>query len=85
MSDFDANVSATVDFDGSDTVSLHEENTKPDGFYHGAVWSLKKLAAWLQTTNFVADDEASQRAVDNTKMLIAEQAKQAAANLQDRK
>lgn len=84
MTNSEANVSATVDFAGSDTVSIQDELAKPEGFFQGATWSLKRLAEWLETTNFVANDEVSQRAVDNTKMLIAEQAKLAAAKLRDR-
>jgi len=80
MTDSETNVSATADFTGSDTVSIQGEFGKPDSFYQGATWSLKRLAAWLETTNFVANDEVAQRAVDATKLLIAEQAKQAAAN-----
>ena len=86
MTDSEANVSATVDLAGTDTVSIQEDGVaKPDGFYQGATWSLQRLAAWLETTNFVANDEASQQAVDNTKKLIADQAKQAAANFRAEK
>lgn len=56
-----------------------------DGFIQGATWSLKRLAAWLETTNIVADDEQAQRAVDETKMLIADQARQAVATLRSQK
>jgi len=85
MTDSEANVSATADFTGSDTVSIQEECGKPDGFYQGATWSLKRLAAWLETTNFVANDEVSQQTVDATKALIAEQAKHAADKFRSEK
>jgi hypothetical protein len=80
MTDSEANVSATADFTGSDTVSIQGELEKSDSFYQGAAWSLKRLAAWLETTNFVANGEVAQRSVDATKALIAEQAKHAADN-----
>ncbi|MCI0360713.1 MAG: hypothetical protein L0211_19730 [Planctomycetaceae bacterium] len=76
MSNSEAHITATADFADSDTVS--EELAKPEGFFQGATWSLQKLAAWLETTNIVADDELSQRTVDATKALIAEQARHAA-------
>ena len=85
MTDSETNVSATADFTGSDTVSIQGEFGKPDSFYQGATWSLKRLAAWLETTNIVADDERAQRAVDETKMLIADQARQAVATLRSQK
>jgi hypothetical protein len=78
MTDLDGNVTATADFANSDTVSIQGELAKPEGFYQGATWSLQKLAAWLETTNIVANDELAQRTVDATKALIAEQAKHAA-------
>jgi hypothetical protein len=72
-----------VDFAESDTVSDPSlaDHACSDEFNRGAAWSLKRLAAWLDAANIVADDEAAQRAVDATKMLIAEQARQAAVNL----
>ena len=84
MTDSDTNVSATADLASSDTLSIKDELGKPEGFYQGAAWSLKRLAAWLETTEFVVNDEVSQQTVDNTKKLIAEQAKHAAAKLRDR-
>ena len=80
----DANISATVEFAGSETVSIEDELAEPEGFNPGAVWAFRKMAAWLEITSFVADNEAAQRAVDNTKKLIAEQARQAADKLRDR-
>ena len=84
MTDSDASVSATADLASSDTLSIQDELGRPEGLYQGATWSLDRLAAWLETTNFVVHDEVSQRTVDNTKKLIAEQARHAAAKLQDR-
>ena len=84
MKSSDANVSATADLSSSDTLSIQDEPGKPEGFYQGATWSLDRLAAWLETTKFVVNDEVSQLTVDNTKKLIAEQAKHAADKLRDR-
>lgn len=83
MSESNTGVAATVDFAGSDTISEPSlaDDASSNEFNRGAAWSLKRLAAWLETANIVADDEASQQAVDATKMLIADQARQAAANL----
>jgi|GEM_PF-4507578 hypothetical protein len=78
MIDSEAHVTATADFADSDTVSVEGELAKPEGFFQGATWSLQKLASWLEKTNIVADDEPTQRAVDATKALIAEQARHAA-------
>ena len=80
----DGNVSATVDFAGSETVSIENQPARTEAFDQGATWALKKLAAWLEATNLVASDELAQRDVDETKMLIADQARQAAANLWQR-
>jgi len=82
VTDLDANIAATVEFveSVSDCDSLPDPGIR-DGFIQGATWSLKRLAAWLETTNIVANDELAQRTVDETKMLIADQARQAAANL----
>lgn len=83
MSDFDAGVSATADF--VESVPVHNPNSgaqaASEDFVQCATWSLKRLAAWLETASIVADDEEAQHVVDATKMLIAEQARQAAANL----
>ena len=83
MSDSDASVSATADF--VESVPAHDPNAAlhvaSEDFIQGATWSLKKLALWLETANIVADDQKAQRVVDATKTLIAEQARQAAANL----
>jgi hypothetical protein len=84
VSDSEANVTATADFAGLDTVSVQEELARPEGFYQGATWSLERLAAWLEATKLVVNDEVSQRTVDNTKKLIAEQARHAADKLRDR-
>ena len=81
MTDSDATLSATVDFVDSVSDSRLADPAVRDGFIQGATWSLKRLAAWLETTNIVADDELAQRTVDETKMLIADQARQAAASL----
>ena len=81
MSDSDAHITATAEFADSDTVSIEPDVAKPEGFFQGATWSLKRLAAWLETTNIVADDEHMQRVVDTTKALIAEQARHAAKKL----
>ena len=85
MTDSDAHISATAEFADSDTVSIEGELGKPEGFFQGATWSLQKLAAWLETTNIVADDELTQRTVDATKALIAEQAKHAADKFRSEK
>jgi len=85
MTDSQANVSATAEFADSDTVSIPDELAKPEGFFQGATWSLQRLAAWLETTNIVADDDVAQRAVDATKALIAEQAKHAADKFRSEK
>ncbi|MCI0358691.1 MAG: hypothetical protein L0211_09430 [Planctomycetaceae bacterium] len=74
--------SATVDFAGSETMSIQVELARPEGFAEGATWAFKKMAAWLETTTIAADDEVAQRAVDDTRLLIAEQARLAAVNLQ---
>lgn len=82
MSDSNASVAATVDFAESDTISdPSPADHASNEFNRGAAWSLKRLATWLEAANIVADDEVAQRAVDSTKMLIADQARQAAANL----
>ena len=85
MSDCDTHISATADFADSDTVSIQRGLAKPEGFFQGATWSLQRLAAWLETTNIVADNERTQRAVDATKALIAEQARQAADKFRSEK
>jgi hypothetical protein len=85
MSDSEAHISATADFADSDTVSIEREFEKSEGFIQGATWSLQRLAAWLETTNIVADDEPAQRAVDATKALIAEQARHAADKFRSEK
>jgi len=73
---------ATGDFSGMETIELLEADSagsaSPD-FANGVKWGLLKVAAWLESTRFVADDEVSQRAMDSTKALIAEHARQAAA------
>ena len=74
----DSNISATADFADSDTVSIQRELADPECFFQGATWSLQRLATWLEMTNIVADDEQTQRVVDATKALIAEQARHAA-------
>ena len=85
MVNSEANVSATADFADSDTVSIQGELAQPEVFLQGATWSLQRLAAWLETTNIVADDELAQRAVDATKALIAEQARHAADKFRSEK
>lgn len=82
MSKSRTTITATADFAATETVSI--EPAKPEGFFQGATWSLQKLAKWLETTKFKADDAVSQQAVDNTKKLIAEQARHAADELRDR-
>ncbi len=84
MTNSEVNVTATADFAGLETVSIQDEPAKPEGFFQGATWSLERLAAWLEATNFVVNDEVSQRTVDHTKKLIAEQARHAADKLRDR-
>ncbi len=85
MSNSDAHITATAEFADSDTVSIEPDVAKPKGFFQGATWSLQRLAAWLEATNIVADDEQNQRVVDSTKALIAEQARHAADKLRDEK
>lgn len=72
---------ATVDFVNPEPVLTPADQQTREEFLQGAAWSLRKLAAWLDATNIVSDDEASQRAVQQTKLLIAAQARQAAAEL----
>jgi len=74
---------ATRDFSEMETFELIESDptssSSPE-FAKGVRWGLLKVAAWLESTRFVAGDEASQRAMDTAKSLIAEHARQAAAN-----
>ena len=86
--DLDADPTATGDFSEFDTLDLGASNSARDGstdFVQGARWALLRVAAWLEKTRFVADDEVSQRAMDVTKSLIAEHARQAAANYRSKK
>ena len=77
--------SGTVDFVKSVPAASLADDARRDGFLQGATWSLRKIAAWLETSNIVAKDEAAQRAVDATKALIADQARQAAGQLRAKK
>jgi hypothetical protein len=74
---------ATQDFSELDTFEFSESDS-PGGsspeFVRGVRWGLLKVAAWLEATRFVAGDDSSQRAMDTAKALIAEHARQAAAN-----
>ena len=86
--DFDADPTATGDFSEFDTLDLAASKSARDAssdFAQGARWALLRVAAWLEKTRFVADDEVSQRAMDATKSLIAEHAKQAAASYRSKK
>jgi hypothetical protein len=73
--------SSTVDFVDPTPVMNSADWLARQEFIQGATWSLKKLAAWLDVTNIVSDDEGAQRAVNETKSLIAAQARLAAAEL----
>lgn len=79
--DREGDATATVDFVDAAPILNSPEQLTRDEFLQGAAWSMKKLAAWLDVTNIVSDCEASQRAVNETKRLIAAQARQAAAEL----
>jgi hypothetical protein len=87
MTNVDANVSATVDLieSVSDSKSSLGQHETLNDFLQGATWSIEKVAAWLETTNIIAHDELTQRAVDATKLLIADQARQSAAMLRSQK
>ena len=79
---------ATGDFSEFETLDLAESNSARGAnadFVRGARWALLRVAAWLEATRFEADDEESQRAMDATKSLIAEHAKQAAAKYRSKK
>ena len=65
----------------SDSLWGDDEQLTRDDFALGAQWALRRLAEWLEKTTIVGDDEATQRGIDQTKMLIAAQAKQAATDL----
>ena len=81
--EFDADPTATADFSELETLDLAASDPISDSsvdFDQGARWALLRVAAWLESTRFVADDEVSQRAMDAAKSLIAEHAKLAAAN-----
>ena len=73
----DSKANETVDISTSDSI----DQVKDDEFVQGAMWALRKLADWLEKTPIVADDKASQHAVDQMRMLIAEQARQAATHV----
>jgi hypothetical protein len=75
----------TVDFVKSVPAASVADDARREGFIQGATWSLRKIAAWLETANIVANNEVAQRAVDATKALIADQARQAAAQLRAKK
>ena len=83
MRSADDDAMATQDFSELDTFEFSESDSaggsSPE-FVRGVRWGLLKVAAWLEATRFVAGDEASQRAMDSAKSLIAEHARQAAAN-----
>jgi len=79
---------ATRDFSELDTFELTDldssSSSSPE-FARGVRWGLLKVAAWLESTRFVGEDEASQRAMDTAKSLIAEHARQAAGNFRSNK
>lgn len=83
MSDAESDSMATGEFSELDTLELSEEesrSTSSPEFDKGVKWALLKVAAWLESTRFVGENEVSQRAMDSTKAIIAEHARQAAAN-----
>ena len=65
----------------SDSLWGDDEPLARDDFAQGARWALRRLAEWLEKTTIVGDDDATQRGIDQAKLLIAAQAKQAAADL----
>jgi hypothetical protein len=77
----DSNPNDTIDMSASDSLWGDDEQMTRDDFALGARWALRRLAEWLEKTTIVGDDEATQRGIDQAKMLIAAQAKQAAVDL----
>ena len=77
----DSNPNDTIDMSASDSLWGDDEQLTRDNFAQGARWALRRLAEWLEKSTIVGDDEATQRGIDQTRMLIAAQAKQAAADL----